>query len=133
MINRTVKRILAALMACMILTGSVAALAEQVYVNKSVTVYASPKTTAKKLGTLKAGAQVELTAEQSGWAQIEKSGTKAYVKASALTKVENCGNVTAYAVSATALTAVGEVLSANAPPTVSAHTSISAVNSIAPV
>ena len=103
MINRTVKRILAALMACMILTGSVAALAEQVYVNKSVTVYASPKTTAKKLGTLKAGAQVELTAEQSGWAQIEKSGTKAYVKASALTKVENCGNVTAYAVSATAL------------------------------
>ena len=103
MINRAMKRILAVLMACVLLTSGVAALAEQVYVNKAAAVYASPKTTAKKLGTLKAGASVELTAEQSGWAQIEKGGTKGYVKASALTKVENCGNATAYTLSATAL------------------------------
>ena len=103
MINPSIKRILAmALMLALLLSGC-AALAEQVYVNGSVTVYAAPKTSAKKLGTLKAGASVTLTAEQSGWALIEKSGAKGYVKASALTKVEDCGNATAYTTASTAL------------------------------
>ena len=52
----------------------------------SVTVYQSASSSAKKLGTLKKGAEVKLLKVSGNWAYIELNGNYGYCAASALTK-----------------------------------------------
>ncbi len=52
----------------------------------SVTVYQSASSSAKKLGTLKKGAEVKLLKVSGSWAYIELNGNYGYCAASALTK-----------------------------------------------
>ena len=52
----------------------------------SVTVYQSASSSAKKLGTLKQGAEVNLLKVSGSWAYIELNGNYGYCAASALTK-----------------------------------------------
>ena len=52
----------------------------------SVTVYQSASSSAKKLGTLKKGAEVNLLKVSGSWAYIELNGNYGYCAASALTK-----------------------------------------------
>ena len=102
MIHSTIKRILALTMACILLcTFGSQALATQVYVMSSAAVYTTPSSSGKKLGTLKAGTQVDQVAVKGGWAMVKKGGNTAYMKASALAEIEDCNDITAYTKAAT--------------------------------
>ena len=102
MIHSKIKRILAFTIACILLCafGS-QALATQVYVMSSAAVYTTPSSSGKKLGTLKAGTQVDQVAVKGGWAMVKKGGNTAYMKASALAEIEDCNDITAYTKAAT--------------------------------
>ena len=52
----------------------------------SVTVYASAKTSSKKLGTLPGGTWVYLTAQKNGWSRIELNGKVGYASAASIKK-----------------------------------------------
>lgn len=97
--NLTIKRILAFAMACALLFGGVQALADQVYINGSATVYVQPSESAEMLGTLKSGTKVAVAAEKGGWAMLKKGNAVAYVKSSDLIRVESTGSIAAYAAS----------------------------------
>lgn len=97
------KRILALLVACLMLLGNCAALAEQALVTKSAAVYASAKKSAKKLGTLSAGTQLELVAEKNGWAMVRLNGNTGYMKSSALAEYKTYDDKVAYTAKATAM------------------------------
>jgi len=97
------KRILAFIIAGLMLFSSVAACAETALVMKDSTVYASAKTSSKKLGKLKAGTQLELVAEKSGWAKVELNGNIGYMKASAVAEYETYSNKTAYTTKSTTM------------------------------
>ena len=97
--NLTIKRILAFAMACALLFGGVQALADQVYINGSATVYVQPSESAEVLGTLKSGTKVAVAAEKGGWAMLKKGNAVAYVKSSDLIRVESTGSIAAYAAS----------------------------------
>ena len=58
----------------------------------SVTVYQSASSSAKKLGTLKKGAEVKLLKVSGNWAYIELNGNYGYCAANALTKNSELGN-----------------------------------------
>ena len=96
LMNRKIKRILALMTACLMLLGGASALADQIYANGPVAVYAQPSEGAAVLGALKAGAKVRVAAEKNGWAMLTNGTAVAYVKSSGLIKVEDMGNVTAY-------------------------------------
>jgi hypothetical protein len=83
------------------LCSSVAACAETALVMKDATVYASAKTSSKKLGKLKAGTQLELVAEKSGWAKVELNGNVGYMKASTVAEYETYSSKTAYTTDST--------------------------------
>lgn len=97
------KRLLALVAACLMLLGSCAAMAEQALVTKSAAVYASAKTSAKKLGTLSAGTQLELVAEKNGWAMVRMNGNTGYMKSSALAEYKTYDNKAAYTVKSTVM------------------------------
>ena len=98
--NMTFKRIFAFMMTCVLaVMGCGQALAD-VYVMKSSAVYASPKNSARKLGTLKAGTSVDVVAEKGSWAMVRKNGYTGYMKTSGLIEIEECNNMTAYTQSA---------------------------------
>ena len=102
MIHSKIKRILAFTIACILLCAfSSQALATQVYVMSSAAVYTTPSSSGKKLGTLKAGTQVDQVAVKGGWAMVKKGGNTAYMKASALAEIEDCNDITAYTKAAT--------------------------------
>ncbi len=96
----TLKRFFAFMMACLLAAMCCGQALAEVYVKKSSAVYASPKTSAKKLGTLKAGTGVEVIAEKGSWAKVSKGGYTGYMKSSALIEVEDVNDVTAYTKSA---------------------------------
>ena len=64
------KRIFALVIACLMLCSAAAAYAETALVMKNAVVYASAKTSSKKLGKLEAGTKLELVAEKGGWAKV---------------------------------------------------------------
>ena len=97
------KRLFALAIACLMLIFSCAAVAEQALVMKSATVYASAKTSAKALGKLSAGTQLELVAEKNGWAKVKLNGKTGYMKSSALAEYETYNNKTAYTTKSTAM------------------------------
>ena len=99
MLSRSFRRVLA--MAMVLLLASMGALADQVCVKGTATVYSAPDTS-KAAMTLPAGTILELVAEKSGWAQVTKGGKTGYMRTSDLVRVEVL-NTTAYARTATAL------------------------------
>ena len=101
MSNRNFRRIILFAVACALaLAMGAQALADQVYIRSSASVYANAGDS-KPAGTLKAGTEVELVEERNGWAMIKKDGKTGYVQSSALLKVESVDNVTAYTASDT--------------------------------
>ena len=101
MMTRRLKRILAFLMACALLASTgCQALAASVYVKSSAAVYDSPQASARMMTSLKAGTKLELLAEKSGWAKVEKGGKTGYMRTSDLVRIESC-SLTAYTKSAT--------------------------------
>ena len=72
-------------LAMMLLANSALAQSRQAVVTaKSATVYESPKTSSRTLGTLGKGAQVTVTKVKGKIAQIKYAGGSGYVKKSAL-------------------------------------------------
>ena len=97
--SRGIKRILAAAMIMAI--TSMGALADQVCVTGTATVYSAPDT-GKAALTLPSGTMLELVAQKNGWAQVTKGGKTGYMRVSDLVEVEAL-NLTAYARTATAI------------------------------
>ncbi|MBR7040501.1 MAG: SH3 domain-containing protein [Clostridia bacterium] len=81
------KRMLSVLLILILVLADVA-MAENYFAKTtgSVTVYASASTSSKKLGTLKSGSWVFLSAEKNGWAKIELNGKVGYANASNIQK-----------------------------------------------
>ena len=89
------KRFFALMIAGLMLCSS-AAYAESALVMKDATVYASAKTSSKKLGKLEAGTQLELIAEKSGWAKVELNGNVGYMDADVVAEYKTYDNKAAY-------------------------------------
>ncbi|MGI6238042.1 MAG: SH3 domain-containing protein [Christensenellales bacterium] len=84
----------ATLILMMLFTG--VALAESACIMSDTTVYAAPDTSSKSYGTWPAGTMLELKAEKSGWAQVERNGYIGYVKASDISEVKTYKGKTVY-------------------------------------
>ena len=97
------KRLIALMIACLMLCSSLAACAETAMVMSSAVVYASAKTSSKALGKLKAGTMLVLVAEKSGWAKVELNGNVGFMKASALGVYETYDDMPAYTTKSTAM------------------------------
>lgn len=94
MTHSTSKRILALILLCTLLTVFCGeAFAEKAYVMKSAAFYSA---SGKKLGTIGAGATVDIVSEKSGWALVKKNGKSAIMKSSALAEIVDCSDFTAY-------------------------------------
>lgn len=79
---------------------------------ESVTVYQSASTSAKKLGTLKQGAEVNLLKVSGNWAYIELNGNYGYCAASAIAKnidLNNGGSATPTSGSCTVISATAKL------------------------
>lgn len=99
----SIKRIFAFVMVCVLTAMCSGPAMAEVYVRKSSAVYVSPKTSSRKLGTLKAGSSIEVVAEKSGWAMVRKNGYTGYMKASSLIEIEEFDDMKVYTRSATAM------------------------------
>lgn len=100
------KRIIALILLCTLLTVFCGeAFAEKAYVTKSAAIYSA---SGQKLGTLSAGATVDIVSEKSGWALVKKNGKSAIMKASALAEIEDCSDFTAYTSASAAMYVSGK-------------------------
>ena len=97
------KRLFALVIACLMLLSTCAAFAEQAMVMEKAVVYASAKTSSNKLGTLKAGTQLEVVAEQNGWSKVELNGNVGYMKSNALAEYKTYDDVDGYTTKSTAM------------------------------
>ena len=97
LMNRKIKRIIALMITCLMLANGASALADQIYANGSVAVYAQPSEDGEPLGTLRSGSKVRVAAEKNGWAMLTNGAAVGYVKSSDLVRVQDVGPVTAYA------------------------------------
>lgn len=97
------KRIFALVIACLMLCSAAAAYAETALVMKNAVVYASAKTSSKKLGKLEAGTKLELVAEKGGWAKVELDGKVGYMDADAVAEYKSYDGKTAYTTKSTAM------------------------------
>jgi len=90
------KRLLALLIACLMLLSSLTAAAEQVLVMRPATVYASADTS-KAICTLPAGTGLERAAEHSGWSMVTLNGYTGFVRSENVAVVVDFEGKAAYA------------------------------------
>jgi len=99
MLSSIRKRLVALVLACLMLFGSCAAIAESVMVMRSATVYAVKGNSLVEVGTLPAGTTLNRTAQNSGWSMVNISGNTGFVLSDNVAAVTNLNGKTAYATS----------------------------------
>lgn len=90
-------RMLAMLMLAMLMvSGGMNALAETVLATQSAKIYQLPSTASASM-TIPAGTIMEKTAQQNGWIRVERAGMTAYMPSGSVTEVTDCNQATGYA------------------------------------
>ena len=90
--KRIAWRVLAVLMLSLFLASSALASVSAVVNCSSLTVRSGPSTSAKKLGTLKRGTKLTVTAVSGSWANISYKGRTSYAAVEYLKKASSPGS-----------------------------------------
>lgn len=101
LLQKKEKRIFTALLiAVLILSSGLSAIAETVISIESAQVYQLPSTSSPSI-SIPAGVTMEKSAEQNGWVQVKRAGYTAYISASSVKEITNLKGMTLYVSNAT--------------------------------
>ena len=93
---KTIRRAFSLILCALLMALNLCASAESVVTTKKAKAYGSPSTGAASI-TVPAGTIMELTAEAGGWVRVERGGITAYMRATDVETVVNCGSLKVYA------------------------------------
>ena len=100
-IQKKEKRILALiLIAILMMTSGLSAIAETVIATEKTKVYQMPSTSSPSI-SIPAGTTMEMTAQKSGWVKVQRAGRTAYVNAASVEELTNLNGITVYTAKAT--------------------------------